>query len=410
MLSFLLSRRQISPPKNVSIEGIEHVAFILGAEVCVSCAVSVHADNGQKYQIAEIGVQGDGESAAAVCERHRALRQSGGHADDKPQCLPIRSHLSYHGQIIACARYALYNEENDNMDVEELGMKYLAPELLAEYERISKDCEDIPGLAPPYVNVSDTLKAYFILADYFTDTSSGSEVECMLVNVRSIDLLASALSRQVVSYGGKQKYSEPLEICSTLFFGMVKNHAFSDGNKRTALLILLYQLGQYNYMPAAPVTDFERLVLAVASSTLSTKYPYDYKKAKKKDDPNVATITLVLRKLTKKKDNTYHLAPTFKEFCAALNNQNVACNVKNDKMHFSRKIKKTWFGKMQEVNYSVPFAGWTRTVGAKTARDILKHLELYDPFASYQELIDGKEPMYALIEKFEGPLRRLKDE
>lgn len=56
------------------------------------------------------------------------------------------------------------------------------------------------------------------------------------------------------------------------------------------------------------------------------------------------------------------------------------------------------------------FGGWTRSIGPQTAREILTSLELYDQYADYQSFIDGQEPYYSLIQEFEVPLRRLKDE
>ena len=86
----------------------------------------------------------------------------------------------------------------------------------------------------------------------------------MLVGVRSFNLLTSAICRQICGYNGRRKYTDNIEICATLFFGLVKNHAFHDGNKGTALLTLLAQLQSYNYYPIAKINEFEKLVLSVA--------------------------------------------------------------------------------------------------------------------------------------------------
>lgn len=117
-------------------------------------------------------------------------------------------------------------------------MKYLPDDLKREYDFTIRNNPDIPGLEHPFINLSDVFRAYFILIHYFTDPSSSEVAERMLPGIRSIDLLASALGRQAASFGGKQKYNTPIEIRSTLFFGLVKNHSLNDGNKRTALLIL----------------------------------------------------------------------------------------------------------------------------------------------------------------------------
>lgn len=63
----------------------------------------------------------------------------------------------------------------------------------------------------------------------------------------------------------------------------------------------------------------------------------------------------------------------------------------------------------KEQSFSIPFGGWTRTVGPKTARDTLRALGLYDQFASYKDIFRGSDPLYSLVDNFKEPLRRLKD-
>lgn len=290
-------------------------------------------------------------------------------------------------------------------------MQHLPDDLKREYLFLTKNNPDIEGLEHPLINLSDAFRAYFILVHYFTDASTDEEQETMMVGIRSIDLLASALSRQNISFGGKQKYTNPLDICATLFFGVVKNHSFNDGNKRTALLLLLYQLQLYGYYPTAPKKQFESLVLHVADGSIETYYRRVYKKYKKSDDPVIRTLSYLLRSMTEKKDNAYHLSPTMKEFCSALEKCRVICKVENGKVKLTYTIPGRWkFFPAQEHNFYISFHGWTRTVGAKTARDTLKALGLYDQYPTYQRILNGTEPLYELIDEFKEPLRRLKDE
>ncbi len=288
-------------------------------------------------------------------------------------------------------------------------MAFISKDVEQEYSRLVDLYPDIEGLQHPLLNISDTLRAYFSLADYFSDPSSES-TEKMLVGLRSSHLLYSALSRQNVTFGGKTKYTDPIDICSTLFFGMVKNHSFSDGNKRTALLSLLYQLNLYGFYPNCSVNNYERLVIAVAANKLPETFRGAWKKFKKFDDPEIKAISFLLRKMTKRKDHSYHLKITARDLVQSLENYGVKCDTENGKLHFQRTIPGGWFRKEKKLNYAIMFGGWTRSVGAQTARDVLTNLELYDQFPDYQSFIDGQEPYYTLIQDFEGPLRRLKDE
>ena len=287
-------------------------------------------------------------------------------------------------------------------------MTFNSIEIQQEYDRLLGKVQDFTEIQHPLINLSDTLRAYFALADYFTDDSSGY-TETMLVNVRSIDLLCSAIGRQIVSFDGHIKYTNPIDICSTLFYGMVKNHSFSDGNKRTALLVLLYQLDMYSYLPNCSVNEFERLVVAVAANQLEKQYSTIWKKFKKRDDPEIATIAYLLRRMTTKKDHKYHLKITMKDMVSALSNYNVNYEVENGKIRFERKHK-NWIGFEKTFKYTVVFGGWTRCIGPQTARDILTNLELYNQIPDYRAFIDGQELYYSLIQDFEIPLRRLKDE
>src|SRR5258708_3554960 len=54
--------------------------------------------------------------------------------------------------------------------------------------------------------------------------------------------LASAVSRQTVGLGRFRKYTNVPDVAATLFYGLALNHAFENGNKRTALVSMLVLL------------------------------------------------------------------------------------------------------------------------------------------------------------------------
>lgn len=166
----------------------------------------------------------------------------------------------------------------------------------------------------------------------------------------------------------------------------------------------------YGYIPSVSVNKYEKLVVAVAAHTVEATYPKEWKKFKKCEEPEIQTIAYLLRQMTKKKDNSYHISPTMKEFCAALENADISYEASGSKMHFTRVEYSMWKLKKEKYQYTIPFNGWTRTVGAKTARDTLQALKIYDQYATYQDVFDDQEPLYALVDQFNVPLRRLKDE
>lgn len=291
--------------------------------------------------------------------------------------------------------------------IRRIKMEHLPKELKDSYLYDIKYCEDL-DLDRDLINVSDILKAYYILADYFTDPSSGDDVERMLVGVRSYDLLCSATGRQSVEFCGKRKYTDKIDICSTLFYGLTKNHSFHDGNKRTALLVLLYQLQLYGYFPKQNFKEFENLVVAVADNALQKKYDYVWKKFKKHDDCEIKTISFLVRRLVTKKNNSYHLSITTKEFCNILENADVKCELDGDKIRLYRTVKK--FLRNEKYTYTINFYGWTRPVKVKMARDTCDALHLMEEYPNFDSLSNGEGNIYKIICDFEMPLRRLKDE
>lgn len=288
-------------------------------------------------------------------------------------------------------------------------MKYLLEKLKELYNDDIKKCPNIKVIKPPLINVEDILQAHYILADYFLDESGGAVQEKMLVGARDYNLLCSAICRQTVALGNKFKYTAPLDICATLFFGLVKDHAFHDGNKRTALLTLIKQITDYGYYPTENIVVFEKLVSSVADNSLPEKYNGIYKKYKHHDDPIIQTIAHILRKNTTKKDRSCHLNINMKEFCSIIENKNlnVSYVLDNMKIKFHRDVK--GFFKTKKLSYTVKFYGWTRPVEAGMMRDTLDALQITDEFPNYQEFVNNGKSLYTLINQFEIPLRRLKD-
>lgn len=297
-------------------------------------------------------------------------------------------------------------KDRNKCTIGEISMEYLPKELKELFEYDLKRCKEL-DLDKDMINISDTLKAHYILADYFTDESSGRQSEKMLVGVRSYGLLASALGRQNVEFAGKRKYTDKLDICSTLFYGLVKDHAFHDGNKRTALLILLYQLQQYGYFPQQKFNEFEKLVVSIADNKLSSTYRSVWKKFDKMEDPEIKTISYILRRLVVKKDNSFHMNITTKEFCKMLENTGVEWILEGQKIKFVRYVR--GFIKNKKLTYTINFYGWTRPVLVKMARDTANALLLSSEYPSFSSWADGDSSIYRTVCDFEMPLRRLKD-
>ncbi len=89
----------------------------------------------------------------------------------------------------------------------------------------------------------DTIKyIHEFLADYF----EFKEDPISPVGIKDKNLLESAIARPFASVGGRDAYETPIEKAAVLFHGIINNHAFFNGNKRTALLSTLHFLGENN--------------------------------------------------------------------------------------------------------------------------------------------------------------------
>lgn len=69
----------------------------------------------------------------------------------------------------------------------------------------------------------------------------GLEVGALL-RVTDVGLADSAVSRPQASFGGEEFYPTIEGKAATLLFGIARNHAFIDGNKRVAILATLHFL------------------------------------------------------------------------------------------------------------------------------------------------------------------------
>ena len=110
------------------------------------------------------------------------------------------------------------------------------------------------------LDMQDVLRAHFLIANHFYLEGEGIGG----VGPRDFGLLESAIHRQISSFGGKDRWTDPFDLSATLFFGLIKNHPFHDANKRTAFLSLLFQLSAAGWTPAVAEKIVEDFTVEVA--------------------------------------------------------------------------------------------------------------------------------------------------
>jgi len=88
--------------------------------------------------------------------------------------------------------------------------------------------------------------------------------------IRDEALLESAVAAPQATMMGQPLISDPTEIAAAYLFYLCRNHAFVDGNKRTALAACLVFLESNNLLSEEklPTDQWEKFVLDVAGSKL----------------------------------------------------------------------------------------------------------------------------------------------
>ena len=107
--------------------------------------------------------------------------------------------------------------------------------------------------------------------------------------IRDEALLESAVAAPQATMMGQALITEPAEVAAAYLFYICRNHAFIDGNKRTALAACLVFLEANDLLPARklPTDDWEAFVLDVAASRIDR-------------DQTTTRLRQLLRKLSRK--------------------------------------------------------------------------------------------------------------
>jgi prophage maintenance system killer protein len=282
-------------------------------------------------------------------------------------------------------------------------------EVEQEYERWRRQIgpED-PYVGPSTLGIHDVLKAHFYLQDYFFEINEGVGG----IGPRDLSLLHSALSRQFTGYEGRTKWNDPVELCATLFYGIIRNHPFHDCNKRTALLSSLLHLEHIHRVPEIAERDYEDLAVRVADRTLNLMRKWEI--FAKQDDSEVRFLAWYFRNNSRKTNkreyfiNFQQLEGILKRFHCRLGPPD------NNFIHIQRQTqKKLLFGIIRSAPIwqnvvKVRFPGMKSEVANGDLRRIRQALELTPENGVDSEVFfKGRDPVQSFISKYERPLRRL---
>ena len=104
-----------------------------------------------------------------------------------------------------------------------------------------------------------TKEQVLLLHTQLIETTGGSD------GIRDMGLLESALESPFQSYGGEELYPSIQAKAARLCYGLVKNHAMIDGNKRIGAHAMLVFLALNGYEVEYTQKELSDLILDVAA-------------------------------------------------------------------------------------------------------------------------------------------------
>ena len=97
-----------------------------------------------------------------------------------------------------------------------------------------------------------------------------------VASIRDVGALESAVAQPFATFDGQDLYPSVEEKACALGFSLIRNHPFTDGNKRVGHAALEVTLALNGRRLQSDVDDSERIVLAVASGTGSREAFLDW--------------------------------------------------------------------------------------------------------------------------------------
>ncbi|MCI9106111.1 MAG: type II toxin-antitoxin system death-on-curing family toxin [Ruminococcus sp.] len=110
-----------------------------------------------------------------------------------------------------------------------------------------------------------TKEQILLLHTQLIQTTGGSD------GIRDVGLLESALESPFQSYGGEELYPSIQAKAARLCYGLVKNHAMIDGNKRIGCHAMLVFLALNGYEMVYTQKELSDLILDVAEDRKQQK-------------------------------------------------------------------------------------------------------------------------------------------
>lgn len=109
----------------------------------------------------------------------------------------------------------------------------------------------------------------FTIQDIYELHNQLEEAFILSSGVRDENLLASAVNTPFQTFMGNDLYPSIYDKAAQLCYGIVKNHPFTDGNKRTALHSMYVYLIINGFDITASQQEVEDLIINVAAGNMT---------------------------------------------------------------------------------------------------------------------------------------------
>ena len=96
------------------------------------------------------------------------------------------------------------------------------------------------------------------------------------IGVRDVGLIDSARLRPLTSFGGELVYKTPFKRAGVLWLGLIRNHGFVDGNKRTATAAMARWLQFEGYRLRSGQDEVVEMAVAIAERHLEVDEVADW--------------------------------------------------------------------------------------------------------------------------------------
>ncbi len=284
------------------------------------------------------------------------------------------------------------------------------PDLRQIYEKTLADLDELTIYTPDNCHsVAEVMRAHFLVADFFYSQGEGIGG----IGPRDLSLLVSAVSRQWVGFDNELKWNTIYERAATLLFGLVRNHAFHDANKRTAFLGTANYLLKNRLILTKSERELEDFTVDIAERNLRKYRRYRDLCKNGYNDPEVRYISWYLRKHSRRTENSHHTI-TYRDLDTILNSFDCFLSEPSrNRISVNKRIKKRKFfgkGHKEEVVRAcrIGFPGWSKQVSKGDIKYLRGELGLtpedgIDSAAFYK----NADNIRGLIASYEGALRRL---